>query len=248
MPLLSGVMIAKNEASNIKACLDSAGFCDEWVVIDSGSPDGTQTLARASGAQVWERPFDNYAAQKNFGIQKASGEWVLLLDADERVSEGLKKEIRAALAASAADGYEVRRLNRIFGRWMNHGAHAGDVQLRLVRRSKAVFYGPVHERVRPEGKIRRFKEPLFHYSTDTIADYMRKLNVYTDLEAAHLSVQDAPPSMRQLKARPLARLGQLIFLKRAFLDGLEGVIFAVLSGYYDFISLAKHWERNQKGA
>lgn len=247
MPRLSGVMIVKNEALNLKACLDSAGFCDEWVVIDSGSSDGTAELARTLGAKVWERPFDDYASQKNFGIQKASGEWVLLLDADERVSEGLKEEIQTALRVPTADGYQMRRLNRIFGRWMKHGANQEDLQLRLAKRSKAVFHGPVHERVRPEGKIARFKEPLFHHSTGTIADYMRKLNVYTSLEAAHLSGKANPPLVRRLKALPLARLGQLIFLKRAFLDGLEGVLFAILSAYYDFVSLAKHWENSQKG-
>lgn len=247
MPLLSGVMITKNEASKLRAALDSAAFCDEWVVIDSGSVDGTQHIARTFGAKVWERSFDDYAAQKNFGIQKASGDWVLLLDADERVSEGLKKEIEVALASPEADGYEVDRVNRIFGRRMNHGGHTGDIQLRLVRRAKAEFYGAVHERIRPCGMIARFKEPLFHHSTDTIADYMRKLNGYTSLEAAQLSVEAPRSSMRRFKIKPLARLGQLFFLKGAFLDGIEGVLFAVLSAYYDFIVLAKQWERSQKG-
>ena len=246
-PALSAVIITRDEAKNIEDCLRSVRFCSERVVVDSGSRDHTVRLARAAGAVVCERVFDHFAAQKNFGIQKASGDWVLLLDADERVTEALKEEILETLAAPSADGYAFPRQNRIFGRWMKHGANTGDVQLRLVKRSEARFYGRVHERVRLKGKIKKMKNPLLHYTTDTISDYMKKLNAYTDLEAETLAERAPVETLLGMKQKPLLRLLQLIFLKQAFLDGLEGFLFAVLSAYYDFVSHAKHWERAQKG-
>ncbi len=243
---LSAVVITLNEAGNIKECLESASFCDELVVVDSGSADGTAEIARKAGARVWERTFDDFASQKNYAIGKASGDWVFLLDSDERVPEALKAEIRAKVQTAAADGYYVLRRNRIFGRWMRHGDNAGDVQLRLVRRSKAVFHGPVHERVILEGNIPRLRVPLLHYSTQTISDYMKKLNAYTDFESKILSEKKDLDAATLIKRRPLLRLGELLFFKTAFLDGLEGIHFAILSAYYDFISLAKHWETSQK--
>ena len=248
-PSLSAVLITRDEAKNIRECLDSAKFCDELIVVDSGSTDGTLDLARAAGAKVWTRPFsDGFAAQKNFAIEKASGDWVLLLDADERVSEALRREILAILERPKADGYFLRRHNQIFGRWMRHGANAHDLQLRLAKRSTAHFYGAVHERIRLEGKTETLKNPLRHLSTETISEYMKKLNAYTELEAEILAQSESSDPVRRMKQKPLLRLAQLLILKRAFVDGLEGILFAVLSAYYEFISLVKHWERSCKNA
>ena len=248
-PSLSAVLITRDEAKNIRECLDSVKFCDELIVVDSGSADGTVDLARAAGAKVWTRPFsDGFAAQKNFAIEKASGEWVLLLDADERVPEALRQEILAVLERPKADGYILQRHNRIFGRWMRHGANAHDLQLRLAKTSAARFYGAVHERIRLDGKAETLKNPLRHLSTETISEYMKKLNAYTELEAGILLQGDTADPVRQMKQKPLLRLAQLLILKHAFMDGLEGILFATLSAYYEFVSLVKHWERSGKKA
>ncbi len=243
---LSAVIITLNETKNIEACLQSVRFCDELVVVDSGSVDGTADLARSLGARVWQRPFDDFSSQKNFAIQKASGDWVLLLDADERVTEALKEEIILAVVKPEAAGYSVRRHNYIFGRLMKHGGNAGDMQLRLVKKDQAVFHGVVHERVLPLGKTGRFKNPLLHFTTATASDYMKKLNAYTDLEVLALSTRRTEDLTTNMARKPLLRLAQLLVLKRAVFDGIEGCLFAFLSAYYDFVSLAKNWERSHR--
>ena len=242
MPKLSAVIIAKNEEKNIADCIGSVGFCDEVIIVDSGSSDRTVELAKGAGARVTSNGFTDYASQKNFGIQKAAGEWVFLIDADERVTPDLANEIKAVLAQPKSDGYQVVRHNRIFGRWMRHGANRNDLQTRLVKKEKAVFRGPVHERIALEGDTPRFKNPLLHYSTDNLSSYMNKLNVYTKMEAALLGRKERGVSAGKMKLKPMA-----IFIVRAFwqggiLDGLEGFFFSVLSAYYEFVKRAKHWE------
>jgi glycosyltransferase involved in cell wall biosynthesis len=238
---LSAVVIAKNEAHQIAECLEGLLFCDEVVVVDSGSVDRTVQIARDLGARVIERPFDNFADQKNAGVAAASGEWVLLVDADERVSPDLAAEIRKTLEAPRARGYWVLRHNRIFGRWMRHGMSAEDWHLRLARKDSAVFEGWVHERVRLSGPSSRLRCPLSHLSTPDISTYMKKLNVYTGLEAKILL------DRKTTAPRPGLRRAFLIFsywafLKKGVLDGLEGFLFCVLSAYYDLVKQFKHWE------
>lgn len=241
-PKLSAVLIALNEEAHISDCLRSLNFCDEKIVVDSGSKDRTVELAEVAGARVYRNRFEDFSSQKNFAIAQSSGDWVLLVDADERISEPLAKEIQKTLQAPKADGYYLLRHNRIFGRWMRFGANALDYQLRLVRREKAVFEGLVHERIRELGRTARLKHPMQHDSTSKISVYMLKLNTYSHLEARTLGLRSNQPSLKQMKWKPLARFFQLMFWKQGFRDGMEGFIFCVLSGYYEFIRYAKQWE------
>lgn len=243
MPKLSAVIIALNEARHVRECLESARFCDERVVVDSGSRDGTFEIAQAAGAKVWHRRFDDFASQKNFAIEKAAGDWLLLLDADERVPEALAGEIRSVIQNPKFAGYRIPRRNRIFGRWMGHGANRRDLPLRLVKKSAARLDGAVHERVTLAGPAGTLRHALDHFSTETISDYMRKLNHYTTLETLNFNEQTAPARLHTMKLKPFLRLCDLVACKRAFQDGTEGLLFAVLSAYYDFVSLAKHWEK-----
>ncbi|MFH1665268.1 MAG: glycosyltransferase family 2 protein, partial [Candidatus Omnitrophota bacterium] len=143
---ISAVIIVRNEVKNIEACVASVSWADEVVVVDSGSTDATRDLAMRSGAKVFEREFDDFAAQKNFGIEKAAGEWILFIDADERVSRPLAGEILRAVAAGEHQGYYIPRTNIIFGREMKYGGHRGDKHLRLFRKDAARFEGIIHEK------------------------------------------------------------------------------------------------------
>ena len=239
---ISAVLITQNEEKNLPDCLAGLHFCDELILVDSGSQDGTVSLARSLGAKVFSNPFLDFASQKNFGIRQAACDWVFLIDADERVSEALAAEIRAALEKPDAEGYFVRRINRLFGRWMHYGANGQDRQLRLVQKEKALFQGKVHERIYLNGATRCLKNPLMHHSTPTIKNYMRKLNVYTSLEADGLADRHADLSENKLKKRPLGLFFYLYFIRLGFLDGLEGFLFNGLSAYYEFVRYAKHWE------
>lgn len=248
MPTLGAVLIAKNEERNLGPCLESLRFCDETVVVDSGSADRTREIARQAGVKFFENEFRDFASQKNFAISKAGAEWLLLIDADERVTPELAAEVRKAVASGSHDGYWVRRENVIFGRRLRHGAHRGDWQLRVVRRRKAAFEGVIHERVRTEGRWGRLKQPLRHLSTPSVSSYMGKLNQYTSLEAQALASRGVRPGRRSMLLRPIAVYGRRAFWEAAFLDGFEGMLFAFLSAYYEFIRLAKCWERREKAA
>ncbi len=242
---LSAVIITKNEEKNIEDCLKSLLFCDEIIVLDSGSSDRTTSIA-ARRAKVVKRNFDNFSAQKNYAISQAASPWVLSIDADERVTPSLATEIKERLTNPAADGYYLLRRNRIFGRWMRHGTNGRDYQLRLIRKEKAVFKGLVHERMDPPGKAGYLQKELLHYSTDTIGSYMIKLNAYSSLEARRLIERRELFSPRRTKWRPLFLFFYLSLWKRGILDGVEGFFFAILSAYNDFLRLAKQWELDEK--
>lgn len=243
---LSGVVITRDEENNILDCLSSLDFCDERIVVDSGSQDQTVARARSAGADVYFHPFENYADQKNFAISKATGEWVLLIDADERVNPALKEEIRQVLFCPSSEGYWLIRRNRVFGRFMQGGDHARDYQLRLVRAPLARFQGLVHERIILVGKTERLKEPLFHESTPTISAYMKKLNNYTALEARSNAERKMTRVWLHMMLFPLVKAVQRWIFKAGFRDGVEGFIFIVLSAYYDFIKAAKRWELSSR--
>ncbi len=243
---LSAVIITMNEEKNIDGCLRSLLFCDEVIVVDSESTDATVSIARRRGAKVWIHPFIDYATQKNYGIQCAQNPWVLSIDADERVTPELAAEILLAVSRPQAKTYFLPRKNRIFGRWMRYSTHRNDYQLRLALKEKAHFSGFVHERIPPEGKGLRLKNPLLHFSTQTIHDYMRKLNCYTNLEVGTLKKNKASFSKRKMIAKPLSLFVYWALIKRGVGDGMEGLFFSLLSAYYEFVKMAKYWERGSQ--
>src|SRR5215211_4924443 len=153
MPRLSAIVITSNEAAHIAECLHSVAFCDERIVVDCGSADATQDLAREAGAHVSFHPFGGFGAQKNFALSLATGDWVLSIDADERVTPALAAEIHAAISGDA-DGFEMPRLSHFCGRPMRHSGWYPDYVLRLFRRGRARFSDRlVHERVICEGRV-----------------------------------------------------------------------------------------------
>ena len=159
MPRLSAIIIAKNEASNIGACLDSIAFCDERIVVDGESDDGTPEIARAKGARVVTAAWHGFGAQKNLALSLAGGDWVLSIDADERVTPALAQAIEDAVGRHGVDGYEMPRRSSFLGREMRHSGWSPDFVLRLFRRGHARFTDDlVHERVICDGKIGRLAE------------------------------------------------------------------------------------------
>ena len=190
----SVVIITKNAATRLGACLESASFADEIVVIDSGSTDGTAELAGGRGARVLQKEWLGFGRQKQFAVAAGTHDWVLCLDADERVSEPLRASILAALAAPAAQAYAMPRCNRFMGRWLRHGEGYPDWSLRLFDRRHARWSDdPVHEKVLTEAPPARLQGDLLHDSAETLAGYLDKQNRYTTLAAAKLRPGDNTP-------------------------------------------------------
>lgn len=244
MPLLSVVMIVRNEEHRLAPALASVkGWADEIVVVDAHSQDRTAELCREAGARVVARAFTDYADQKNFAVSQASGDWVLSLDADEAVTPALAAEIRQVCSGGdALDAYRIRRRSRMFGRWLRFSGTQHDAPVRLFRRGRGRFEQAVHEQVQVEGAMGQLRQTLEHRTYDSVSQYLERFNRYTSMEAAL-----GPPSGPFRAGRVLARAGAF-FLRQyvwqqGFRDGLAGFIFAVFSAYYVVIKRLKTYER-----
>ena len=185
MTRLSVTVIAWNEEERLRACLESVSWADEIVVADAESSDKTVQLAREFTDRVWVRPWPGFAIQKNFALDQATGDWILSMDADERVSRELALRVKAIVAADGpADGYRVPRRNMFWGAWVRHGGLYPDYQLRLFRRGAGRFVeDAVHESVHVTGRIDTLSEALLHHSYRDLEDFVRRSNRYSTLAA-----------------------------------------------------------------
>jgi glycosyltransferase involved in cell wall biosynthesis len=240
MPTLSAIVIAKNEARNIGDCLDALAFCDERIVVDGGSSDDTVRRAEAKGARVVSRSFAGFGAQKNFALSLVTGDWVLSVDADERVTPALAAEIRAAIARADAVGYEMPRLSSFCGRIMRHSGWYPDYVLRLFRRGRARFSDDaVHERVICEGKVARLSEPLTHEPVLRLEDALSRMDRYSTAGAEKLAgrrVWFVTGIVRGMWA-----FFRTYVLRAGFLDGREGFLLAVANAEGTYYRYMKAW-------
>lgn len=245
MEKISVVIITKNEAEDIKDCLESVKELNEIIVIDCGSTDDTVKIAKKYTKRVLYRKWDNYANQKNFGISKAKNRWVLSIDADERISRYLKQEIKSL--KFDYDGYLIPVKNIFLKRWLKHGGQYPDYHLRLFDRFKGKFElknRQVHEGISVKsGNTGRLKEFILHYSYKNIADYFEKFNDYTYLDAKGRFKNGIKPSVYGLFLRPIQRFFKWYVMKLGLLDGMPGLVFYMCSSFYVFVSEVKLLER-----
>jgi glycosyltransferase involved in cell wall biosynthesis len=248
-PRLSVVVVTRNEEERIRACLDSVAWADELIVVDAESQDKTAAVARELTDHVFVRPWPGFAAQKNFGIDQAHGEWILSLDADEVVSPALQAEIAGVLDGDGADiGYLVPRRNVFWGRWVRHGGLYPDWQLRLFRRGRGRFAErSVHESVTVDGRVGRLRGHLEHRSYRDVADFLERADRYSTLAAQEWLAAGRPcRPFVDLAARPVGRFLAMYVGRAGFLDGWRGFLLAVLYGYYVLMRSAKVWERTKR--
>lgn len=239
MPL-SAVIITHNAARQLAGCLESVAFCNEVLVVDSGSTDDTVALAKAHGARVIEQPWLGYGPQKHFAVQQAAYDWVLCLDADERISPALRAGIEAALHAPQARVFEMARCNRFMGRWLRHGEGYPDWSMRLFDRRAARWSDdPVHEKVLTSEKPARLAGDLLHDSAETLALYLDKQNRYTSLQAEKLFAEGRRASGLLLLASPLARFLKFYLFRLGFLDGRPGLVHVCIGCMNSFNKQAK---------
>lgn len=187
MGTLSVILITKNEAANIRACLESVAWADERIVVDSGSSDDTVAIARSMGAQVYELDWPGFGPQKNRALDYATGDWVFSIDADERVTPELRAELEQAMREGGAEGYYCPRLSQFCGSFIRHCGWYPDYVLRLFKRGKGRFSDSlVHESVKLQGRSAKLKSPLLHYSYLDRADVERKVAHYSDAAAKQM--------------------------------------------------------------
>jgi glycosyltransferase involved in cell wall biosynthesis len=245
VPSIASLIITKNEEANIQDCLASVAWTGERVVVDAESSDRTAELARIAGARVVVRPWPGFGAQKNYGIDLVGSEWILIVDADERVSERLQAEIRSKIALwKQGDpvAFEIPRKNYFYGAWVRRAGVYPDYQIRLVRRGSARYNDmPIHENLIVDGAIGRLTNPLDHFTERRIRDHFRKFGLYTTLAAEEKSRTIRAVGASDLIFRPLVVFLKSYILKRGLLDGIRGFIVSVFAGMYTFVKYAKLW-------
>jgi hypothetical protein len=237
---LSAVIITKNAASTLGACLDSVAFADEILVVDSGSSDGTPALAKAHGARVLEHAWLGFGAQKQLAVEAAAHDWVLCVDADERVSPALRGAIARELAAPGARVYAVARCNRFLGRWLRHGEGYPDWSVRLFHRKHARWSDDaVHEKVVTGESVRTLAGDLMHDSAETLEKYLDKQNRYTSLQAEHLRATGRRATVLHLALAPALRFVKFYVIRLGFLDGAPGLVHIAIGCMNSFNKYAK---------
>ncbi len=243
---LSVTIITRDEEGPISDCLESVRWVDEIIVVDTGSADRTLEICHKYTPCIYSRPWAGYASTKNAALDLATGDWILSLDADERVSEGLRAEIAALQRqpmAALADGYAVPRRNYLWGRWLRYGDLYPDYQVRLFKRGKGSFNARrVHESVAIDGRVERLHHPVDHCSYQGLSDIIQRLDRYSDLAALDLRDQGRPFRVTALIMRPLGRFLRNYVMKQGFRDGIPGLIMAVSYAHSVFAREAKLWE------
>ncbi len=242
MPSLSVIIITKNEAADIRACLESVAWADEVVVVDSGSSDDTVAIAREFTAQVHVHDWPGFGPQKNRALAYATGDWVLSLDADERITPELRREIEAVLAdAHAADAYDLPRLSNYCGRFMRHSGWYPDYVTRLFRRGTVRFSDDlVHERLLVAGTPERLHGLMLHYAFDNLEEVLRKVDQYSTAGAQKMQQQGRRATLSGAVLRGWWSFMRTYFLRLGFLDGREGFMLAVSNAegtYYRYLKL-----------
>jgi glycosyltransferase involved in cell wall biosynthesis len=244
---VSAIVITKDEERNIAACLESLRWAAEILVVDACSSDRTVEIAKAYTDLVFVRPWPGFGPQKNFAIDRAKADWILIVDADERVTEALRGEILSLPQDGPPPdvaGFEIPRRNFFYGRWIRGGGIYPDYQLRLFRRSAGRYDDVLlHERLQLRGRITRLEHPLDHYSMPGIRHHVRKMMHYTTLGAQEKLKARSWVTPLDLAGHHLGTIIKTYLLRGGYRDGIHGVIVALFAGMHTFVKYAKAWEQ-----
>lgn len=242
---LSAVLITLNADLHLDQTLNSLRFCDDIVIVDSGSSDNTLSIAQAHGARVVQKEWMGFGPQKRFAVEQARYDWVLCLDADEAVTPALAASIEQVLTRSTAAfaGYKMARCNFFLGRYLKHGEGYPDWSLRLFNRTQANWnQEPVHEAVEALNTACQFGKlegDLLHHSAESLSTYLQKQNRYTDLQAQQLAARGKWPSTAKMVLSPWVRFVKFYWIRQGFRDGWPGLVHISIGCWNSFVKYAK---------
>lgn len=245
---ISAFVVCCNEEKNIRRCLESIKWCDEIVIIDSGSKDRTLEICREYTSKILHKDWAGYVEQKAFGLSQCSSEWALNIDADEEVSPELQVAIKSALQSNEAndkkiDGFQISRVVFYMGRWWRRGGWYPEYRLRLCRKSKTSWGGnDPHEKAIVDGTTKKISGELRHYTYSDISDQVNRLNRYSTTIAHNMFKGGERSNLLKIIFNPLSRFIKFYFLKKGFLEGFPGLVVAYIEAYYAFLKYAKLWE------
>jgi glycosyltransferase involved in cell wall biosynthesis len=251
MAALTVITITLDEERNIAECLESVRWADQLVVIDSGSKDRTVELARQFTRDIYDIKWEGYGHARNFGLSYATGEWVLWLDADERVTSELAQEIQDLVRRddTGYSGYSVARRAYFLGKWIKHCGWYPSRVVRLFRKGQGKFSETrVHERLELKGNIGLLQHDLLHFTDLNLQQYLSKFNKYTSLAAEDMAANGKRFRLQDLLIHPPFLFFKMYILRLGFLDGVHGFVLSVLSSAYVFSKYAKLWELTRNGS
>lgn len=245
MPKLSVTIITRNEAHNVGAAIDSVSWADEVLVVDCGSTDDTVAVAQGRGARVLQREWRGYGDQKNYAAGQAANDWILSLDADERITPALAAEIQQLLSSEPRHaGYRIPRVSWYLGAWIRTTDWYPDRQLRLYDRRRGRFTARrVHESVALSGQAGTLKHEIEHRPYRGISDHLQRMDRYTSLAAEELDSEGRRSGLWPLLLQPWAAFVRNYVIRFGFRQGTRGLIVSLLNAYYVFLKFAKLWER-----
>lgn len=248
MEPLSATVITLNEQAHIEDALRSLAWADEIIVVDSGSQDATLDLCRKHTDRIFQRDWTGYVDQKNYAVEQARHDWILSLDADERISPELSREIQDHRRAGFShNGYRIPRVAYFMNRWIRHGDWYPDFQLRLFDRRRGRWQGGrVHESVKVQGNTGVLKGEIHHFSYRALSDYLKRLEIYSSLAAEDYRERGRKATPLSLVAHPTGTFLKAYVLKRGFLDGVPGLMVALMGAISVFFKHAKLYELQTK--
>lgn len=245
---LSGVVLTKNEEKSIERCIVSLKFCDEVIVVDDGSTDKTVEIAKKLDAKVYKRKLlNNFASQRNFGLEKAKGDWVLFIDADEVVPDKLKSEILSAIESKRnISGYYLKRYDLIWGKMLTHGEVGSVLLLRLAKKGTGKWSRKVHEIWNVHGRLATLKTPLLHYPHQSLDEFIDETNFKSSLHAKANMEEGKNSNLIKVIFWPVGKFVKYYIFKMGFLDGTEGFVDAMVMSFHSFLSWGKLWVLQKK--
>lgn len=244
---LTGVILTRNEENKIGQRINELSFCSEVILIDDYSTDQTIKIAQKLGAKIYKHKLDNnFLAQRNYALQKAHSQWVLFIDADEHVSKSLAKEILLAIQNKNIDGYKIKRVDFRWGRKMKYGETGNTYLLRLARKSKGKWRRKVHEVWDIKGNTGTLKSELLHCPEGNLFTLIKKITSYSKPHGMELVREKKNPKLAKILFYPIGKFTDNLIKKKAYKDGWQGILLAVIMSYHSFLGWSWAWWISKK--
>ena len=245
--MISAIILTKNEEQNIEKCIQSVKWCDEIIIIDDGSQDTTIEIAKKYKTTIYTHPLNNnFASQRNFGISKAKNEWILFVDSDEIVTDALAFEISNAIGLKDQNlknfnGFYIKRSEFMWGKQLKYGETGNIKLLRLGKKGFGLWKGMAHEKWQIEGSVGKLMNPLLHFPHKNISEFLKEINFYTDIRARELKNKNTKSFFWSIILYPFGKFILNYFIRRGFMDGTRGLVFAILMSFHSFLVRGKLW-------
>lgn len=250
--MITAIILSKNEEKNLEKCLESIKWCDEIIIVDDMSSDKTLEIAKKYKTTIYQHKLNNnFSAQRNFGLSKAKHEWVLFVDSDEIVSDGLAYEISNAISLkdqglNGFDGFYVKRTDFMWGKQLVHGEVGGIKLLRLAKKDAGKWEGNAHERWMIDGPTGVLVNSLLHFPHKTLTEFLKEINFYTDIRAKELNDKKTKVFFWSIFLYPFTKFMINYFFKKGILDGIHGLVFAIIMSFHSFLVRGKLWHLNNR--